>query len=258
MLFERILPESMSPLKLTVACRHTDSLSGKQTYLSLLEETLKKLKHHPQLLSQPLFKWGEHDSPCWRFEKARILQEIVDEAVELGKRKAKEGDYVEAKKKFDVAVAASTKALENTVDWVLKPRILELNQNFLTSQVLNCTALKYRSIYLFKPLKIALTKSFQAAELSSRLWHNDSALHEELQGLYHHFQSTQGDDFQEQYNHIHRARELHPTASIVSDFEEFDTRNAVHHCLAEHVSGIPCANVKAQKAEAEAEAKGKA
>ena len=236
-LYEKYLPEHLDPLQLTLLHRNQKTLEGKIEYLAALDDTMPRIK---RVLAQPLFQWDGHTSPSFRFEKARLLQSIVDQACREADAMSGEGDYVEAKKRLDVAILHAKLALQNG-DWVLRPRIHQLHPNFLLAQVHHTTSKKYLAMFKFKPLVKAITRSFQHAELAARLWDGQF---KPLLALWHQRKAQEDDDFQEAFSHIHRARELADSEAIRQDYETFQTRNEVHHCEPGPVDAPPLLSVK--------------
>lgn len=236
MLYERIVPiESAKCIGLSACLESSeDSINNMEEYLVKFREMLVILKKspHTMLNEQPLFKWHDRNSACWKFEEHRILHTLHEMLIYKAKILFDKCEYKQAKVHLSRATDVCKEMLQ--LKWFKTPLVRsmpELQTEYLLALLFRTKGTYCFNMHMFKTSPAVAKMAYKFVELSNAMWKKGSSKNYEnkLKAHYHHAVASTSDDFKETISHSTAAIALHDDPKMKEDHETWLNRNNTVH-----------------------------
>ena len=236
MLYEHII--RMEPAKCIElsACleKSEDSIEHMESYLLKFREMLSILARNPHtmLKSQPLFKWHDRNSACWKFEEQRILHTLHEMLLYEAKRAFDNCEYKKAKVHLARAVGVCKDMLASK--WFQTPLVRgmpELQKEYLLALLFRTKGTYCFNMHMFKTSPPVAKMAYKFVEISNALWKKGANKDYEikLKAHYHHAVASTSEDFKDIISHSTAAVGIYDDAKMKEDHELWVNRNNTVH-----------------------------
>lgn len=236
MLYEHIIPLEPSRCIELSACleKSEDSVENMEEYLVKYREMLAILSRNPHtmLKSQPLFKWHDRNSACWKFEEHRILHTLHEMLMFKAKEEFDACAYKKAKVYLSRALDVSKDMLGSK--WFKTPIVKgmpELQQEYLLALLFRTKGTYCFNMHMFKTSPPVAKMAYKFVELSNALWKKGASKDYErkLKAHYHHAVASTSEDFKEIISHSTAAVAIYNDTKMKEDHELWVNRNNTVH-----------------------------
>jgi len=222
--------------------KSTSSTENMEEYLTKFREMLQRLTVHRRqpLKKQPLFKWQDKTSACWKFEEHRILHALHSMLLTDAKQCFDNCEYKKSTKILSRAVAVCKDML--CTDWYKTPSVRsmpELQTPYLLSMLFHTKGTFYYSGHSYKTNKLGIQRAYQLVELSNCLWRAsaDTNYVNKMKAHYHYTVACKSDTFKDIISHSTAAVRLCEDPIMRQDHEQWvETNNTVHYVTVEEVT----------------------
>lgn len=253
MLYEQIIPyETAKCIHLSECMEQSEeSTALMEQYLQKFREMLSTLTVHRRtpLKMQPLFRWHDRTSACWKFEEQRIMHSLHGMLMSDAKQCFDNCDYKGAKQLLGRAVEVCKEMLSS--EWVKTPSVYgmpEIQLPYMMSLLMRTKGTYCFNMHSFKCTPKAAQLAYQLVELSNCLWRRgaDIEYSNKLKAHYHYAVASTSEDFKEIISHSTAAVELLKDPKMLEDHANWlEKNNTVHYETVEEVS---CPTITLEKA----------
>lgn len=243
MLYEHIIPiESTRCIGLSALLESSeDSVENMEEYLVKFREILDILKKNPHtmLKEQPLFRWHDRNSACWKFEEHKILHSLHEMLMYKAKVLFVKCEYKQARVHLSRAIDICKEMLQ--LKWFQTPLVHsmpELQPEYLLALLFRTKGTYCFNMHMFKTSPPVAKMAYKFVEISNALWKKGASAEYEnkLKAHYHHAVASTSDDFKEIISHSTAAIALYDDPKMKEDHETWEARNnTIHFETPDHV-----------------------
>lgn len=227
----------------------TSSTENMEQYLTKFRDMLGLLTVHRRtpLKKQPLFKWHDRTSACWKFEEHRIMHALHGMLMTDAKKCFDNCDFKGAKVILTRAVDVAKEML--SVDWCKTPSVRgmpELQIPYILSVLFRTKGTYFFNLHSFKSNKVAAKMAYQYVELSNCLWKSssDQGYADKMKAHYHYAFACESENFKDIISHSTAAIGLLHDPKMLEDHKVWtEQNNTVHY---ETVEVVTCPTISVE------------